>query len=54
MRRFDVIKEWMDAIEGLIKECPCDHGCPSCVYDSLCGSGNDLLNKAGALFLLQG
>lgn len=52
-RVFDVIGRWMDAVIRVIGECPCEAGCPSCVQDPQCGSGNQPLDKAGALHLAR-
>lgn len=52
-RAFDVIEEWFRAALMVITECPCEHGCPSCVQDPQCGSGNQPLDKEGAQFLLK-
>lgn len=51
-RAFDVIEEWLKTALTLIEECPCEEGCPSCVQDPQCGSGNQPLDKEGAKFLL--
>lgn len=51
-RAFDVIEEWFRAALTVIEECPCEGGCPSCVQDPQCGSGNQPLDKDGAKFLL--
>ncbi len=52
-RAFDVIEEWFRAALRIITECPCEEGCPSCVQDPQCGSGNQPLDKEGAKFLLE-
>ena len=52
-RAFDVIEDWLRAALALIIECPCEEGCPSCVQDPQCGSGNQPLDKEGAKFLLE-
>lgn len=52
-RAFDVIEEWFSTALTIIKECPCEEGCPSCVQDPQCGSGNQPLDKEGAIYLLS-
>jgi DEAD/DEAH box helicase domain-containing protein len=37
----------------LIKSCPCETGCPSCVHSPKCGSGNRPIDKEAALFILD-
>lgn len=37
----------------IIRSCPCENGCPSCVHSPKCGSGNRPIDKAAAVFLLQ-
>ena len=52
-RAFDVMDEWFKTALAVISECPCEEGCPSCIQDPQCGSGNQPLDKEGAKFLLE-
>lgn len=51
---FDHADALFRATHAAIAECPCATGCPSCVHSPKCGSGNRPIDKAGALFLLDG
>lgn len=37
----------------VIKNCPCDHGCPACVHSPKCGSGNRPIDKYAAQEILE-
>jgi DEAD/DEAH box helicase domain-containing protein len=52
-RGFEVFEGWADDTAKLLRGCPCDHGCPSCVQSPKCGNLNEPLDKAGALALLE-
>ena len=52
-RGFDIILKLLDHALDLIKGCPCEVGCPSCIYSPRCGSGNKPLDKKGATLILE-
>jgi DEAD/DEAH box helicase domain-containing protein len=52
-RGFEVFEGWVEDTAQLLAECPCEHGCPSCVQSPKCGNLNEWLDKHAALTLLQ-
>jgi DEAD/DEAH box helicase domain-containing protein len=51
-RGFRTSERWLRATLEAIRQCPCTHGCPSCVQSPKCGNGNEPLDKGGATALL--
>jgi DEAD/DEAH box helicase domain-containing protein len=45
--------DWLRDARNLIRDCPCDDGCPSCIQSPKCGNWNEPLDKALALQLLE-
>ncbi|HEY7016993.1 MAG TPA: Zn-binding domain-containing protein, partial [Gaiellaceae bacterium] len=52
-RGFEVFEGWAEDTARLLRGCPCERGCPSCVQSPKCGNLNEPLDKAGALTLLE-
>uniref|UniRef100_UPI0017FC9DD2 Zn-binding domain-containing protein n=1 Tax=Sporichthya sp. TaxID=65475 RepID=UPI0017FC9DD2 len=52
-RGFAAAEQWLRATRDAIAACECDAGCPSCVQSPKCGNGNNPLDKAGAVRLLD-
>lgn len=52
-RGFRRAVQWLTATRGAIAACECERGCPSCVQSPKCGNGNEPLDKAAAVRLLD-
>jgi DEAD/DEAH box helicase domain-containing protein len=52
-RGYRLASIWLRATLDAIRACECPNGCPSCVQSPKCGNGNDPLDKAGAVRVLQ-
>jgi DEAD/DEAH box helicase domain-containing protein len=52
-RGFEIFEGWAGDTAKLLRGCPCERGCPSCVQSPKCGNLNEPLDKAGALTLLD-
>jgi DEAD/DEAH box helicase domain-containing protein len=50
---FAVAAEHLVAARDLVDACGCEAGCPSCVQSPKCGNGNESLDKAAAVALLE-
>ena len=52
-RGFAALVPWLAATREAISACECPTGCPSCVQSPKCGNGNEPLDKAGAVAVLD-
>ncbi|GAA4836910.1 DEAD/DEAH box helicase [Saccharopolyspora rosea] len=52
-RGFAAVVPWLAATREAIASCDCPAGCPSCVQSPKCGNGNEPLDKAGAVAVLD-
>jgi DEAD/DEAH box helicase domain-containing protein len=50
---FNLLSDLWEATLTTIKECPCDEGCPSCIYSPKCGNNNEPLDKQAAIWILE-
>jgi DEAD/DEAH box helicase domain-containing protein len=52
-RGWRLAAEHLRATRDTVRDCRCEHGCPSCVQSPKCGNGNHPLDKLGAVRLLD-
>ncbi|WP_075691077.1 Zn-binding domain-containing protein [Corynebacterium sphenisci] len=53
-RGYRALGRWLAATRDQVAGCPCETGCPACIQSPKCGNGNEPLDKAGALRVLDG
>ena len=53
MQAFQQPGQLINKAAAVIRRCGCDEGCPACIHSPQCGSGNQPMDKSGALYLLS-
>jgi len=51
---YHLFEEIAGMTRDLVKDCPCDSGCPSCIYSPKCGNDNMPLDKCATVTILNG
>ncbi|MBM4285047.1 MAG: DEAD/DEAH box helicase [Deltaproteobacteria bacterium] len=47
-RAYEIVEDLLRRAADLIRDCPCEEGCPSCIHSPKCGAGNKPLDKGAA------
>ncbi len=50
---FDRVETLLETTLELIRDCPCEEGCPSCIHSPKCGSGNRPIDKQASVRVLE-
>ena len=53
-KAFHVLETLVERAAALLRDCPCNEGCPSCMHLPGCPQGNSGLDKVAGLALLEG
>lgn len=52
-RAYEAFETWVRSTRDAVLGCRCRSGCPACVQSPKCGNGNEPLDKAGAVTVLE-
>jgi DEAD/DEAH box helicase domain-containing protein len=53
-KAFALFGEIAEMTHELVRDCPCEDGCPSCLYSPKCGNDNKPLDKTAARIIMAG
>jgi DEAD/DEAH box helicase domain-containing protein len=52
-KAYGIFDELVRHTAALVRECPCEEGCPACIYSPKCGNDNQPLDKKGTALILE-
>ncbi len=51
-KAYEVLSELLKSAHELVRDCPCEDGCPSCIHSPKCGNDNQPLDKEATTGIL--
>jgi len=52
-KAYSIFEDLIRHTAALVRECPCDEGCPACIFSPKCGNDNQPLDKKGTVLILE-
>jgi DEAD/DEAH box helicase domain-containing protein len=51
-KAFEILPELLASSYEMVRDCPCEDGCPSCIHSPKCGNDNQPLDKKATVLIL--